>query len=85
MLLAAVRSVATYLAVAVYVLIAAPVGMILATIFRWKGLLYVLGHTGVGLLLWGLRNAALSTHSKEHEAQGRVKRFSDWFRTLFPQ
>ena len=41
--------------------------------------------TGVGLLLWGLRNAALSTHSKEHEAQGRVKRFSDWFRTLFPQ
>ncbi len=41
--------------------------------------------TGVGLLLWGLRNAELSTHSKEHEPQSRAKRFGDWFRNLFPQ
>ena len=71
MLLAAVRSVATYLAVAVYVLIAAPVGMILATIFRWKGLLYVLGHTGVslGLALSGIR---FRVEGVQHLPRGRA-------------
>jgi len=56
-LIAAVRSVVTYLAVSIYVLVAAPIGMLLAMIFRWKGVLYVLGHGGVrlGLALCGIR------------------------------
>ena len=47
--LAAVRSAAAYLAVSLYVAVAAPVGMALALTFRWKSLLYVLGHWGVAL------------------------------------
>jgi 1-acyl-sn-glycerol-3-phosphate acyltransferase len=54
---AALRSVATYLLVSLYVLIAAPIGMPLAILFRWKDLLYILGHGGVrlGLSLTGIR------------------------------
>jgi 1-acyl-sn-glycerol-3-phosphate acyltransferase len=50
-LIAALRTVATYLAVSLYVLIVGPPGMLLAILFRWKGLLYFLGHTGVRLAL----------------------------------
>lgn len=57
MFIAAVRSAATFLAVSLYVLITGPIGMLLAIVFRWKGLLYVLGHGGVrlGLGLSGIR------------------------------
>jgi 1-acyl-sn-glycerol-3-phosphate acyltransferase len=56
-LIAAVRSLATYVAVSLYVLIVAPPGMLLAILFHTKGLLYVLGHAGVrlGLVLSGIR------------------------------
>ena len=56
-IIAALRSVATYLAVSLYVLITGPTGMLLAIMFRWKSLLYVLGHGGVrlGLALSGIR------------------------------
>jgi 1-acyl-sn-glycerol-3-phosphate acyltransferase len=47
--IAAVRSAAAYLAVSVYVALAAPVGMALALTFRCKSRLYVLGHWGVAL------------------------------------
>ena len=43
-LIAAIRSIAAYVAVSLYVAIAAPIGMALALTFRWKSLLYVLGH-----------------------------------------
>jgi 1-acyl-sn-glycerol-3-phosphate acyltransferase len=54
--IAAVRSAVTYLAVSLYVLVIAPIGMVLALIFQWKGLLYILGHLGVklGLLCSGI-------------------------------
>jgi len=57
LVIAAVRSAATYLAVSLYVLFAAPIGMLLAMIFRWKGILYILGHGGVrlGLALCGIK------------------------------
>ncbi len=57
MLTAAVRSLATYVAVSLYVLIVAPPGMLLAILFRSKKLLYLLGHLGVrlGLVLSGIR------------------------------
>ena len=56
MIIAAVRSVATYVAVSIYVLFAASIGMLLEMIFRWKGILYILGHGGVrlGLALAGI-------------------------------
>jgi 1-acyl-sn-glycerol-3-phosphate acyltransferase len=56
-IIAAVRSVITYVAVSVYVLFAASIGMVLEMIFRWKGVLYILGHGGVrlGLALAGIR------------------------------
>ena len=63
MLTAAVRSAATYFAVSLYVLITGPPGMLLATIFGWKRLLYVLGHGGVrlGLALSGIRYHVVGT------------------------
>jgi 1-acyl-sn-glycerol-3-phosphate acyltransferase len=50
-IISAIRTVATYVAVSLYVLIAGPIGMLLAIVFRWKSLLYVLGHLGVRLAL----------------------------------
>jgi 1-acyl-sn-glycerol-3-phosphate acyltransferase len=56
-IIAAVRSAATYCAVSAYVLVAGPPGMLLAILFGWKSLLYWLGHAGVrlGLALSGIR------------------------------
>ena len=57
MFIAAVRSALTYVAVSLYVLVTGLLGMLLATVFGWTGLLYVFGHGGVylGLLLCGIR------------------------------
>jgi 1-acyl-sn-glycerol-3-phosphate acyltransferase len=56
-MIAAFRSVATYLLVSLYVLITGLIGMALAITFRWKSLLYIFGHGGVrlGLALSGIR------------------------------
>jgi 1-acyl-sn-glycerol-3-phosphate acyltransferase len=51
LLIAAVRSAATYVAVSLYVLVTGIVGMLLAVWFGWTGLLYTLGHGGVRLAL----------------------------------
>ncbi len=55
--IAALRSVAAYLAVSLYVLVAAPIGMLMAMVFGWGDLLYILGHWGaqMGLALAGIR------------------------------
>ena len=57
MFVAALRSVLTYVAVSLYVIIVAPPGMLVAALFGAKGHLYVLGHIGVrlGLALAGIR------------------------------
>ena len=57
MIIAAVRSLVTYVVLSIYVLITGIVGMFLATVFGWTDLLYVLGHGGVrlGLALSGIR------------------------------
>src|SRR5438045_4274910 len=54
---AAIRSLAAYITVSLYVAITAPIGIALALIFRWKGILYILGHGGVrlGAALVGIR------------------------------
>ena len=71
LVIAAVRSAATYLAVSLYVLFAAPIGMLLAMIFRWKGILYIFGHGGVRL---GLALCGIKTHlaGAEHLPAGRA-------------
>jgi 1-acyl-sn-glycerol-3-phosphate acyltransferase len=51
LIIAAVRSAATFLAISLYVLVTAPIGMALALAFKWKALLYWLGHGGVKLAL----------------------------------
>jgi 1-acyl-sn-glycerol-3-phosphate acyltransferase len=70
-LIAAVRSVIAYIAVSLYVLIVAPVGMLLAVAFRWKNLLYILGHGGVrlGLTLTGI---SFSLEGADHLLRGRA-------------
>ena len=52
MIISAIRTVTTYVAVSLYVLVVGPPGMLLAILFRWKSLLYALGHFGVGLALF---------------------------------
>jgi 1-acyl-sn-glycerol-3-phosphate acyltransferase len=48
---AAVRSAATYLAILAYIAVAAPLALLLGTVFRSKRAMYWLGHGGVGLAL----------------------------------
>jgi 1-acyl-sn-glycerol-3-phosphate acyltransferase len=57
LLIAAIRSIATYVAVSLYVLIVAPPGMLIAQLTGAKKHLYVLGHIGVrlGNFLAGIR------------------------------
>jgi 1-acyl-sn-glycerol-3-phosphate acyltransferase len=57
LLIAAVRSILTYLAVSLYVIVVGPPGMLIAALFGAKEHLYVLGHLGVqlGLTLSGIR------------------------------
>jgi 1-acyl-sn-glycerol-3-phosphate acyltransferase len=64
-LIAAFRSIATYVAVSIYVLFAAPIGMALAAIFRWKGILYIFGHGGVALAR-GLSGMQVRVAGREH-------------------
>jgi 1-acyl-sn-glycerol-3-phosphate acyltransferase len=56
-LITALRSLATYVGISLYVLLAAPPGLLLAFAFGWNGVLYTLGHGGVrlGLFLSGIR------------------------------
>jgi len=67
----AVRSILTYLSVSLYVLIVGPPGMLLALAFRWKSLLYFLGHLGVriGLFFSGIR---FTVTGREHVPLGRA-------------
>jgi len=58
LLIAAIRSVLTYIVVSLYVAIVAPPAMLAAALFGAKAHLYVLGHIGVriGLALAGIRS-----------------------------
>jgi len=50
-LIVAVRTVLTYIVVLAYILVAGPIGLVIAVVFRWKWGLYALGHAGVWLAL----------------------------------
>jgi 1-acyl-sn-glycerol-3-phosphate acyltransferase len=68
-IIAAIRSLATYVAVSLYVLFAAPVGILLEIIFRWKGVLYIFGHGGVrlGLALAGITVRVAGAENLPHD------------------
>lgn len=71
---AAIRSIVTYIALALYVLVAAPLGMLLAVTFRWKSILYILGHGGVKLALT-LSGITYKVAGREHIPRGRAAVF----------
>ena len=50
-LVALIRSIVTYAVVFAYILVAGPMGLLIAFVFRWKWGLYALGHAGVWLAL----------------------------------
>ena len=74
MFIAAVRSLLAYVAVSLYVLVAAPLGMALAITFGWVDLLYVLGHAGaqMAMSLVGIR---FKMAGRENLPQGRAAVF----------
>jgi 1-acyl-sn-glycerol-3-phosphate acyltransferase len=70
-LIAAVRSVLTYLIVAIYVLIAGPIALALGIGLKSKASLYGPGHVGVGLAL-GLAGIRYRVRGREHIPKGRA-------------
>jgi 1-acyl-sn-glycerol-3-phosphate acyltransferase len=71
LIIAAVRSFVTYIVISLYVLVAGLVGMLLATVFGWGDILYILGHGGVrlALALSGIRyRLAGAEHLPHHRA-----------------
>jgi 1-acyl-sn-glycerol-3-phosphate acyltransferase len=50
-MLAALRSLITYLAALLYIAVAGPLGLVFGVVFRWKRGMYVLGHMGVWLAM----------------------------------
>lgn len=64
-LVAAIRSIVTYVVVSIYVLLAGTIGLAIAIPLRWKGLLYELGHAGVWLAL-GLTGIRYRVIGREH-------------------
>jgi len=71
LVIAAIRSVLTYVAVSLYVLIVAPAGVLVSALSGAKAHLYVLGHIGVrlGLILAGIR---VRVAGAEHVPHGRA-------------
>ncbi|HKF66712.1 MAG TPA: lysophospholipid acyltransferase family protein [Vicinamibacterales bacterium] len=74
MLIAAVRSLLAYFAVSLFVLVTAPIGMLLALTFGWTDLLYVFGHAGaqMAMTLVGIR---FKVAGRENLPQGRAAVF----------
>ena len=50
-LVAALRSFVTYVAIVVYIAVAAPIALLIGVLFRWKRGMYALGHLGAWLAL----------------------------------
>ncbi len=70
-IIAALRSVLTYLIVSLYVLVAGPIGLLIGVPFKIKGILYFLGHIGVGLALM-LAGIRYRVHGRERAPKGRA-------------
>jgi 1-acyl-sn-glycerol-3-phosphate acyltransferase len=70
-IIAALRSVLTYLVISLYVLIAGPIGLLLGVPLKSKGMLYFLGHIGVGLAL-ALAGIRYRVSGRERVPRGRT-------------
>jgi 1-acyl-sn-glycerol-3-phosphate acyltransferase len=70
-IIAAVRSVLTYVAVSVYVLLAGPIALAIGVGLKNKAALYVPGHIGVGLAL-GLSGIRYRVRGREHIPKHRA-------------
>ena len=70
-IIAAVRSVLTYIVVSIYVLIAGPLAMAFGVGLKSKAALYVPGHIGVGLAL-GLAGIRYRVRGREHIPENRA-------------
>ena len=68
--IAAVRSVTAYVLASAYVAVAGTLGLLIALPFKWKGLLYVLGHGGVWLAL-GAAGIKYRVAGRRHIPAGR--------------
>jgi len=71
---AACRSLATYLALSVYVLLVGPPGILAAWLFRWPAILYVLSHVGVRLSL-ATSGITFDVNGREHLPRDRTAVF----------
>ena len=69
--IAAARSLAAYVLAAAYVAVAGTLGLLVAVPFKWKGLLYVLGHGGVWLAL-GAAGIRYRVAGRRHIPAGRA-------------
>ena len=69
--IAAVRSFLAYIAVSLYVLVAAPVGMLVAMTTGWVDFLYILGHAGAQMGFW-LVGIRWKVAGKEHVPHDRA-------------
>jgi 1-acyl-sn-glycerol-3-phosphate acyltransferase len=63
--LPAVRSLIAYVAIVAYILVAAPLALVLGVVLRWKGGMFLLGHAGVALAL-GLTGIRYRVKGREH-------------------
>ena len=70
-LVAALRSLATYLAIVTYVLVVGPLALLIVVPFRLKGFLYEIGHGGAILAL-GLAGIRYEVTGREHVPSGRA-------------
>ena len=70
-IIAALRSVLTYIVTSLYVLIAGPLGLLIGVPLKSKGLLYFLGHIGVGLSM-ALIGIRYRVHGRERIPPGRA-------------
>ena len=68
---AAMRSLAAYVSIAVYVLLAAPPGILLAQVLKRPGILFELGHFGARMALW-LAGIRIVVRGREHLTPGRA-------------
>lgn len=70
-MLITLRSIATYIAIVAYILVAAPIALFIGAVCRWKRGMYALGHAGVGLALAmaGIRYRVIG---REHVPDGPV-------------
>ena len=73
-MIAALRSLITYVSVSLYVLVVTPPAVLLSRLLGWKKHLYVLGHIGVrlGLLTTGIR---VRVEGREHLPRDRAAVF----------